>query len=366
MTEPICRFRKIKYAGKDSADSLFSDLKKKKDLYFAVNRISKYGNTPLLLKALTLLCISVVAYFFILISEYYLLLQLSYLLLGTSWVVMGMNLGHDAAHHCLTGNRKADNTIFEIIFGLQGISGYLWKLRHNNSHHPFPNIYAYDSDLEITNLFFLNPNQRKKKIHYYQHLYAPVLYMFISLLWIFHTDFMLFRKKKLANMDFINHPGVELIKLILFKITSITFFLVLPLLLSPLPALFVLLAFIVMHLLLSMVLTFIFFISHHVSETRYSSATGGILHTSWVEQQVAVTLDFHAESKVANFIFGGFNAHLAHHIFPDVCHIHYPVLSTLIKQTLRQHNVKYNSLSFIKAVQSHIMHLKNLPRNHIA
>lgn len=203
-----------------------------------MNHITKYGNTALFIKALTLLSISVVAYFLMLISPYYLLLQISYILLGASWVVMGMNFGHDAAHNCLTGNKKVDNTIFEFIFGLQGINGYLWKIRHNNSHHPFPNISEYDSDFELTNLFFLNPNQSKKKIHYYQYLYAPFLYMFISLLWIFYSDFMLFRKKKLANMVLINHQGVELLKLILFKITSVIFFLVLPLPLSPLPASF--------------------------------------------------------------------------------------------------------------------------------
>ena len=256
-----------------------------------------------------------------------------------------------------------DNAIFELIFGLQGINGYLWKIRHNHSHHPFPNVYDYDADLEITNLIYLNPKQPKKKIHYYQHLYAPILYMFISLIWIFYLDFRMFRKKELANIVSIKHPPIELIKLILFKIASIIFFLIIPLLFSPLPAFFVVLSFIIMHFMISMILTFIFFISHHVSETAYSSVREGRLHRSWAEQQVAATMDFHAESKIANFIFGGFNAHLAHHIFPDVSHVHYPALTALIKQTLRDYDVPYNSLSLIAAIQSHMVLLRDFPRS---
>jgi linoleoyl-CoA desaturase len=120
-----------------------------------------------------------------------------------------------------------------------------------------------------------------------------------------------------------------------------------------------------MHLILSMVLSFIFFISHHVSETQYSSVNLGVLKNSWVEQQVASILDFHAESKAANFFFGGFNAHLAHHLFPDVSHIHYPALTSLIRQSLEKHNIRYNSLSFVKAVQSHLRLLKEIPRKQV-
>jgi linoleoyl-CoA desaturase len=362
MARPALRFKKIKYEQKDSSDLLFTALKKKQLLYFSLNHISRYGNWSLLFKALTLLAIIATSYYSVLTAGSYLFLQVSYLILGAACVITGMNIGHDAAHNCLTGNKKVDDTLFEIIFGLQGINGYLWKIRHNHSHHPFPNVHNLDSDLEITNIFYLSPNQRKKRIHYYQHLYAPIVYMFMSLLWIFYLDFRLFCKTKLANLESMEHHRIEAIKLVLYKISSITIFLVFPLLFSPLPASVILFSFIVMHLLTSMALTFIFFISHHVMEITYNLPDKNVIHTSWVEQQINATMDFHAESKIANFIFGGFNAHLAHHLFPDVCHIHYPILTSLIKQTLAEHRVKYNSLSFLRALRSHLTLLKHLPR----
>lgn len=362
MAHASHRFKKIKYEQKDSSAQLFRQLKKKKALYFSVNHISRHGNVLLCFKALTLLLTIGFSYYFVLTADSYPLLQVSFLTLGVTCVVTGMNLGHDAAHNCLTGKKKIDNTIFEIIFGLQGINGYLWKIRHNHSHHPFPNVHTIDSDLEITNIFFLSPNQRKKKIHYYQHIYAPFVYMFMSLLWISYVDFRLFRKTTLANLESMEHHRIEAIKLVLYKVASITIFLILPILFSPLATNLIVYAFLVMHLLTSMALTFTFFISHHVMEISYNFADENVIHTSWVEQQIHATMDFHAESKIANFIFGGFNAHLAHHLFPDVCHIHYPALSSLIKQTLAEHCIKYNTLGFYAAVRSHLALLKNLPR----
>src|SRR5688572_5261182 len=358
-------FRKVKYQQKESSDLLLAALRRKKTLYFSANHLSRYGNGRLLFKALTLTAIIATAYFFVLTASNYVLLQASYLILGVTCVVTGMNLGHDAAHNCLTGIRKVDNAIFEVVFGLQGISGYLWKIRHNHSHHPFPNVHTLDSDLEVTNILYLSHIQRKKWIHHYQHIYAPVAYMFFSLLWIFYIDFKIFRKKAFANLQSMEHRGIEAFKLVVYKTLSLGIFLLLPLLLSPLSATAIFLSLLVMHLITSMTLTFIFFISHHVMDINYQLPEKNEIRTSWVEQQINSTMDFHAESKIANFICGGFNAHLAHHLFPDVCHIHYPTLTSLIKQTLAEHNIRYNSLGFFAATRSHLALLKSLPRRRV-
>ena len=71
-----------------------------------------------------------------------------------------------------------------MVFGLQGLSGYVWQIRHNFSHHIFPNVYENDTDLEISNLIRLSPTQKKLPIHKYQHIYAPFIYMTFSLAWM--------------------------------------------------------------------------------------------------------------------------------------------------------------------------------------
>ena len=120
-------------------------------------------------------------------------------------------------------------------------------------------------------------------------------------------------------------------------------------------------AFVIMHMLVSLALTYTFFISHHVVEVPYVEAdeANHVVHDAWSRHQVITTIDFNPDSPVSNFIFGGFNLHIAHHLFPEVCHIHYPALTDIIKETLEENNADwYKSFSFFEGVVSHVKHLK--------
>jgi linoleoyl-CoA desaturase len=125
-----------------------------------------------------------------------------------------------------------------------------------------------------------------------------------------------------------------------------------------------LMAFFVMHTILSLFITFTFFISHHVTQTHYASLENErTINASWLMQQVTSTVDFHPHSKFFNFIFGGFHAHVAHHLLPGVSHVHYPALTHVIKSTLNRHGIPYHTVTFLGGIRSHLKHLKNLGRN---
>ena len=121
-------------------------------------------------------------------------------------------------------------------------------------------------------------------------------------------------------------------------------------------------AFFIMHFMVSFFLTFTFFISHHIQEISYVRANEetNIIENSWLSHQINTTIDFHPKSHIAHFIFGGFNTHIAHHIFPEICHIHYPTLTQIVKETLEENNVGhwYKSFTFGEGMKSHILHLK--------
>ena len=82
--------------------------------------------------------------------------------------------------------------------------------------------------------------------------------------------------------------------------------------------------------------------------------------TSWSEHQLKTTEDFATNNPLLNFALGGFNHHVAHHLFPNICHIHYPKITPIIKQTAREFNLCYNCSPFLKLFTSHISHLKKL------
>src|ERR1035437_652475 len=359
----------LKYQSKDSPDHIFKQIRVKVDNYFAANKFHKYGNLFIWLKFAVLVILLAVAYYSLLHSHSFPQLLISYIFFGWIFLIIGINIGHDAAHGCITGNKKVDNFIFQLIFGLQGLGGYMWQIRHNGSHHIFPNVYDNDTDLEMSPLVILNPKQKVHPFHKYQHIYAPFLYMFFSLIWIFYEDFIFLLRTDVANLKKVKVPAIEWMKLFFLKIIYIFMFLVLPFMSNSMPFITIIAAFFIMHFVISLFLAFTFFMSHHVMEVGYVHAEekDHMIANSWLSHQITTTIDFNPESKIANFLFGGFNTHIAHHIFPDVSHIHYPALTKIIRETLEENHVTwYKSFTFFRGISSHLRHLKKTAEDILA
>lgn len=52
---------------------------------------------------------------------------------------------------------------------------------------------------------------------------------------------------------------------------------------------------------------------------------------------------------------------MEHHLFPKICHVHYPEIAPIVKATAEQFNIPYlESKTFGSALQSHIKTLKRL------
>ncbi len=348
---------KLPFTVAATQETFYIEIRQAVNAYF--ENKNKFANAQVLLKAIVYFSIVVISYAWLLRANTYWQLQLAYWAFGFSSILCALNFAHDAAHHSLTGKRKLDDLIFEIVFNWQGANGYLWKIRHNHSHHAYPNVDDCDADLQVNGLIALSPNQPLKKYHRFQHIYAPFAYMFYTLLWIFYKDFALFFKRRQANILFKEHPPKEWIKFFLYKSMYTGVFIVIPC--YAFPWHWVLMAFVGMHLLVSLFLLFTFLISHYVEGIVFTNpAANGWLDTSWARHQVNVSVDFHAESKWASYIFGGFNAHVAHHLFPQVCHIHYPAITRIIRRKLKKHEVPYRSVSFFGGIVSHLRFIRQL------
>jgi linoleoyl-CoA desaturase len=72
------------------------------------------------------------------------------------------------------------------------------------------------------------------------------------------------------------------------------------------------------------------------------------------------TIDFSAQSFIVSLFSGGLNAHVAHHLFPNICHIHYRHISQIISETARDYGLEYKNKSFLTAISGHFQYLKKL------
>ncbi|MFT3823095.1 MAG: fatty acid desaturase [Chitinophagaceae bacterium] len=279
---------------------------------------------------------------------------------GFVLLLFAFNFSHDFSHNTVFSSKQWNNVCFTIIYAMVGAHAEAWKQRHVNSHHYAPNVEAYDSDLKITKLIRVIPESEYKWYHRYQHIYAPVAYTSYSLFWVFIKDVVILYSKDEYNKK---KGGIYHLSFWLQKLFYLALVLILPLLFSLQPWYIVVTGFVCMHLFQSLFLLFTFFMTHHVESTAYPvTDDDGFINTSWLMNQVKSSNDMHPFSHTANFILGGFNNHIAHHLFPHIHHIHYPRLSRILYRILEQHNIIPNQTTYWGGIASHWRLLKQMGR----
>ena len=85
------------------------------------------------------------------------------------------------------------------------------------------------------------------------------------------------------------------------------------------------------------------------------------IHNSWAVHQMETTVNFSQNSRFITWYVGGLNYQIEHHLFPKICHIHYPKISAIVRDTAAQFNVPYlENKNLSEALRSHIRLLRSL------
>ncbi len=137
-------------------------------------------------------------------------------------------------------------------------------------------------------------------------------------------------------------------------------FLVLPFLVVDQPWYFILLGFVILHFVEGMTLAVVFQLAHVVESAEFPTPNEeGKLQDSWAAHQLKTTANFARKSHLANFICGGLNFQIEHHLFPTICHVHYPRIAPIVKATAQEFGIPYlQNDTLAKAFGSHVGALK--------
>jgi linoleoyl-CoA desaturase len=287
------------------------------------------------------------------------LLYFFYALTGITMIVLFVNSYHDAVHGSLF-RKPAHNNRFTFLLELFGSNSWLWQKRHMTLHHPYPNIQHWDIDIKQSDIVRIFPQSRWFPIHRYQHIYMWLIYPLYSLNWIYIRDFKDFfgtQNNYVKRMHVV--PKKEIAKLFAAKIFNLFYLVGVPMLTLQQPWYLIVSAWLVMHICGSAI-GVIALISTHVDEHAHFPAPSenGTIDATWAVHQMTVTKDFSTGSALANFLFGGFTHHVAHHLFPGVAHTYYPQITKVIKRYAVEYNLPYTNYPFHKAVLSHFRMLK--------
>jgi linoleoyl-CoA desaturase len=85
------------------------------------------------------------------------------------------------------------------------------------------------------------------------------------------------------------------------------------------------------------------------------------MEASWAVHQVETTVDFARGSRWLSWFVGGLNFQIEHHLFPQICHIHYPSISPLVEQTCREFGLRYVAHeTLLASLASHFRWLRRM------
>ena len=280
------------------------------------------------------------------------------MIMGLSGVMIVFNIVHDASHNVLFKNKSLNRAL--AYFGdLMGMNSYIWNIRHNIQHHTFTNVAGGDVLLDSIPFIRVSPQQKKFPIHKYQVWYVPFLYMLYSIFWVFFIDFNMFKQKQMGNYKNMHHSWQEWTKLILFKSFYLFYMIIFPTWIINIPLLTVLVGFLIYHVVAGILLSTVVVLGHCVEGAEYSAPDkNGIIQNSFMQHEWNATYDCSTNSKVLHWITGGLNTHLAHHLFPKLCHCHYLAVTRIIKEHCAEHHVNYQHYSLGDAIISHFNFLK--------
>ena len=281
-------------------------------------------------------------------------------LLGFFAAGIGFNVGHDSIHGAYSKNRRL-NRLLGHSFSLIGAHVYNWRILHNVIHHSYTNIAGADGDLHpVPFLRFYPSKEGLKPYHRFQHLYALPLYALTSLMWTLKKDFdHIFRKEHLMY-EKPALPKGEFGELVAVKSLHYLLFFVLPIFVTGYAWWQVLAGFVLMHAVTGLKLALTFQLGHIVEGPDVHHLNPGANSMeSWHRVQLKGTANFAPDDKVVNWLTGGLNYQIEHHLFPQTCHVHYPALAKIVKATAKKHGLPYHVYPTMRsALASHFRVIK--------
>lgn len=353
----------VKFVSKDKDKHLFfATLRKRVDGYFQEQGISPHANATMVIKTVILLSAYLLPFAaFLYYQPSFWVSMLLWFIMGLSVAGIGMSVMHDANHGAYVSSRRVNDWIGYSL-NLLGGSVFNWKLQHNVLHHTYTNVVHMDDDIEDKLVLRFSPHTEVKGVHKLQYIYAFLFYGILTFYWVVAKDFVQYIKytRNGVNTNTPAQNAVTLAKIIILKVVYIAAMIVIPVMVFSIPFATVFTGFMLMHFAAGLILTVVFQLAHTVEGTDHPLPDAyGTIENTWAIHQVNTTVNFARHNKWISWYVGGLNFQIEHHLFPRVCHVHYPAIAPIVKATAEEFGIEYmENATFNDALRSHIATLQ--------
>lgn len=285
------------------------------------------------------------------------------ILLGLAMAGVGFNIQHDGGHSAYS-RRPWVNKLAALSLDLLGGTAYFWHFKHNIAHHTHPNVEGHDDDVNVGPLGRMTPHQKWRPPYRYQCAYMWLIYALLALEWQISGEFRNLIGKRRIGSTRVPFPCLR--EHAIFWAGKVVFFglaFVVPLTIHPVSR--VLGVYVIAAATLGLVLATVFQLAHCTEEAQFRVLASGCssVQRPWAEHQVETTVDFARTNRLLAWYLGGLNFQVVHHLFPRICHVHYPALAPIVEQVCRTHGVKYFAFPTARAAfRSHVRWLRVMGR----
>jgi linoleoyl-CoA desaturase len=349
----MATFKKVSFTGAHERP-FHDELTRRVDAYFLDTNKSRSGGWHIAIKTAAYLGSFVALYLLVVFGGLGALTNLALcFVMGALFAAIGFNVGHDAIHGA-SSRRPWLNRALSLSFDMLGASSLTWSRAHNFVHHTYTNIPGVDHDLDPGPVMKFHPTQNPGVIYRLQFIYMWLLYGFTTLVWLFKKDFaQIFAPDPRTNK---RAPLTDILKVFAAKGAYVALFVVVPLVVMHVPVWQLILGTIAMHFAAGVCLALVFQLAHCVEGTSFPEPDAqDKVGSGWAAHQLRTTANFGGSNPLITFLVGGLDHQVEHHLFPKICHVHYPALSPIVKQCAHEYGLPYlENPSFAGAVRSHI------------
>jgi len=355
--------RPLKFS-KDESDAFFLAVKKRVYAHLRDRGESRFGGWRIFLKGGVFGLAAIGCYLLALFGGMSGAATLLFAVLsGLASLFFAINIGHDAAHETAARGKLLNGVIQFLAFAPIGADAGLWKLRHVKSHHVSPNVRDFDVDAAENGVVRLSPGQKLRWFNRWQVYYAPLVFWLVDLHSVVFYDFKYVLEGRMANIEHVHRDPATVTVFVLQKLVFIAILFAVPMAVIARPWWQIALGALLVTFVNSLVFVYLLIGTHHCEEAEYPEADANdrVTH-GWARHQLATSMDWSPLSPLANFIAGGANAHAAHHLFPNVSHVHYIPITRIIQEEAARYGMPYHVTTFPRMIASHFRHLHKLGR----
>tara|TARA_Y100000590_G_scaffold467588_1_gene646998 strand:- start:566 stop:1873 length:1308 start_codon:yes stop_codon:yes gene_type:complete len=249
---------------------------------------------------------------------------------------------HDASHFALFHqNTYLNELVGRIYNALVCWNHYLWTYRHSYRHHTYTGTLHLDLDQPLFEMNFINkiPTCLICPIIFaVTFIFPGSWFYFVLFSWseYWYNKIMAISKEYyiVKDFDYIYQKTGDLEKGIVTCMFLCLFY-----------------KFNIMNIAIYIILSNSFYslsveINHETYETLSNECDKA---TDWGEIQVRNSANFQINKyyNIYHHLFGGINYQIEHHLFPSMCHIHYPHIAPIIQKTCKEFNIPYQNHSTI-------------------